>query len=71
MKSPAPETFGFFTENHGSSAYLRQYAHDAKFVYYYGRRVQGARPETFHCPSLGRYDPPLLSPLTKGIARSI
>jgi DKNYY family len=47
MKSPAPETFGFFTENQGRSAYRRQYARDAKFVYYYGRRVQGARPETF------------------------
>jgi hypothetical protein len=39
--------FGFFTENQGPSAYGRQYARDAKFVYYYGRRVQGARPETF------------------------
>jgi DKNYY family len=48
MKSKCLEAFGFFHE-HGDflGPYMRQYAHDAHYVYYYGRRVRGARPQTF------------------------
>jgi len=39
-----PSSFGFLIEEF--SPYVRQYARDARYVYYYGRRVLGAEPAT-------------------------
>lgn len=40
-----PASFGFLPEP--DSSYLRQYAYDRRFVYYYGRRVRGVVPQRF------------------------
>lgn len=40
-----PSSFGFLIEEF--SPYVRQYARDARYVYYYGRRVLGAEPGSF------------------------
>jgi hypothetical protein len=46
ISSGDPESFRFL-EDEPEGAYMRQYALDAKHVYYYGRRVAKARPRQF------------------------
>ncbi len=45
MRTADPASFGFFLEE--LSGYTRQYARDRRNVFYYGRRVSGARPDGF------------------------
>src|SRR5262245_40319029 len=45
MPKADPSSFGFLIEDF--SPYVRQYARDARYVYYYGRRVLGAEPGNF------------------------
>jgi hypothetical protein len=45
MPKADPSSFGFLNEDF--SSYVRQYARDARYVYYYGRRVLGAEPGRF------------------------
>jgi len=45
MPKADPSSFGFLIEDF--SPYVRQYARDARYVYYYGRRVLGAEPSSF------------------------
>jgi DKNYY family len=45
MPKADPSSFDFLFEDF--SPYVRQYARDARYVYYYGRRVLGAEPGSF------------------------
>lgn len=55
MKSRSPSSFGFFDVD-VPEMYARMYAHDAEHVYYYGRRVRGARPDSFKQMAEEHYD---------------
>jgi hypothetical protein len=57
MKSRSPASFGFFEfDKKNDPSFGAMYAFDAEHVYYYGRRVRKAKPQTFLPMAEENYD---------------